>query len=129
MEPSILLLLAEDEALIRMHLEEELRDAGFDLVVARDGAQAMAEIEADATRFRGLVTDIRLGSGPNGWEIARRARELVPGIPVVYMSGDSAHEWGSQGVPESVMVAKPFVTVQVITAITTLLNEAGSSLT
>ena len=129
MEPSILLLLAEDEALIRMHLEEELRDAGFDLVVARDGAQAMTEIEADAARFRGLVTDIRLGSGPNGWEIARRARELVPGIPVVYMSGDSAHEWGSQGVPESVMVAKPFVTVQVITAITTLLNEAGSSLT
>jgi hypothetical protein len=53
----------------------------------------------------------------------------VPGIPVVYMSGDSAHEWGSRGVPESVMVAKPFVTVQIITAITTLLNESGSSLT
>jgi DNA-binding response OmpR family regulator len=121
----ILLLLVEDEALIRLHLEEELRDAGFELVIATDGAQAMTEIETDAARFRGVVTDIRLGAGPNGWEIARRARELVAGIPVVYMSGDSAHEWGAQGVPESVMVAKPFVTVQVITAISTLLNEAG----
>ena len=129
MDPSILLLLAEDEALIRMHLEEELRDAGFDLVVAGNGRQAIREIETEASRFRGVVTDIRLGHGPDGREIARRARELVPGIPVVYMSGDSANEWGSRGVPESVMVAKPFVTIQVITAITTLLNQAGSSLT
>jgi CheY-like chemotaxis protein len=128
LDPSILILLVEDEALIRMQLEEELRDAGFDLVTAQDGARAMTELETDAARFRGVVTDIRLGAGPSGWEIVRHARELVPGIPVVYMSGDSAHEWGSQGVPESVMVAKPFVTVQIITAITTLLNEAGSSL-
>ena len=125
---SVVLLLVEDEALIRIHLDEELRDAGFDLLVVRDGAQAMTELDGDAARFRGLITDIRLGTGPTGWDIARHARELVPGIPVVYMSGDSAHEWGSRGVPESVMVAKPFVAVQIIAAITTLLNEAGSSL-
>jgi DNA-binding response OmpR family regulator len=123
---SILLLLVEDEALIRLHLQEDLRDAGFTLVVASDGRQAMAELEADATRFRGVVTDIRLGSGPNGWEIARRARELVPNVPVVYISGDSAHEWDSRGVPNSVMVTKPFVTVQINTALSNLLNEVSS---
>jgi DNA-binding response OmpR family regulator len=125
MDSSVLLLLAEDEALIRMHLEEELRDAGFDVVTALDGAQAMAELETDAARFRGVVTDIRLKSGAEGWEVARRARELAPGIAVIYISGDSAHEWGSRGVPESVMVTKPFVAVQVITAISTLLNQTG----
>ena len=126
MSDSFLLLLVEDEALIRMNLQEELGDAGFTLVIATDGAQAVAELEADATRFRGVLTDIRLGSGPNGWAVARRARELVPGVPMVYMSGDSAHEWDAQGVPGSIMVAKPVVTAQILTALSNLLNEAGS---
>ena len=125
MEPTILLLLVEDEALIRMHLDEELSAAGFQLVIALDGTQAMGELDADAARFRGVLTDIRLGRGPNGWEIARHAREFVPHIPIVYISGDSAHEWDAQGVPNSVMVSKPFVAAQIITAITSLLNEAG----
>jgi DNA-binding response OmpR family regulator len=64
--PSILLLLVEDEVLIRMNLEEELVEAGFELVVAASGQQARDEIQADASRFRAVVTDIRLGVGPAG---------------------------------------------------------------
>jgi CheY-like chemotaxis protein len=119
------LLLVEDEPLIRPVLEEELADAGFDLVVTADGTQGMAELEADASRFRGIVTDIRLGKGPGGWEIARRAREISPAMPVVYVSGDSAHEWTARAVPGSVMVAKPFVPAQSITALAPLLNQAA----
>ena len=121
-----MLLLVEDEVLIRINLQEELEEAGFALVVASNGGQAMAELEVDATRFRGVLTDIRLGSGPNGWEVARRARELVPGVPMVYISADSAQDWDAQGVPGSIMVAKPFVVAQIITALSTLLNEASS---
>ena len=121
---AVLILLAEDEPLIRLMLQEELEEAGFKLVVAADGQKAMVEIEADAVHFRGLVTDIRLGQGPSGWELARRARELNPEIAVVYVSGDSAHEWHAQGVPKSIMVPKPFVPAQIITAVTTLLNNA-----
>ena len=121
-----MVLLAEDEALIRLDLEDALTEAGFDLVLASDGRKAMAEIEADATRFRAVVTDIRLGGGPSGWDIARRARELVPEMPVVYISGDSAYEWSAKGVPNSIMVAKPFVAAQIITALSTLLNEAAN---
>ena len=91
------------------------------------GRQALTEIEADAGRFSGVVTDIRLGSGPTGWDVARRARELVPGIPVVYVSGDSAYEWDSRGLPNSVMIRKPFVTAQVLTAISTLLNQTSTA--
>lgn len=116
----------EDETLIRMNLEEELADAGFALVVVKDGRQALAEIEADVARFRGVVTDIRLGRGPSGWDVARRARELMPEMPVVYTSGDSAHEWTAQGVPNSVMVTKPFVTAQIITAVSNLLNQTSA---
>ena len=59
--------------------------------------------------------------------MGHRAREVVSGIPVIYMSGDSAHEWSANGVPESVMLQKPFVMAQLITAITTLLNQAGNA--
>jgi hypothetical protein len=38
------------------------------------------------------------------------------------MSGDSAHEHTVQGVPDSVMLQKPFAPAQLITAIATLLN-------
>ena len=108
-------------------LEEELADAGFDLTTAADGQQALAELEADTARFRAVLTDIRLGQGPSGWDVARRAREIVAEMPVVYVSGDSAHEWAAQGVPNSVMVAKPFVPAQIITALATLLNQSGGS--
>ena len=70
-----------------------------------------------------MITDIRLGKGPSGWEVGHRAREIVSGIPVIYISGDSAHDWSAKGVPNSVMVPKPFVAAQIITAISTLLNE------
>lgn len=126
MTPSILILLVEDEHLIRLTLEEELADAGFELVSATNGEQAVAELDADAARFRTVLTDIRLGTGHDGWEVARHARELVPGMPIVYMSGDSARDWPVHGVPDSIMVPKPFVVAQILTAVATLLNQSDT---
>jgi DNA-binding response OmpR family regulator len=123
---TILLLLVEDEAPIRELLETALTEAGFKLIVATDGEQALAELETDASRFRGVITDIKFGAGCDGWEVGRRAREIITDMPVVYMSGDSAYEWTSKGVPNSIMVAKPFVPAQIITAVTTLLNQGDS---
>lgn len=126
MTESIILLLAEDEALIRDLLEAAMTDSGFEVAVATGGGEALAELEADAARFRAVVTDIKMGAGPDGWEVGRRARELVPDMPVVYMSGDSEHEWSSKGVPNSTIVAKPFAPAQIITAVSMLINEADS---
>jgi DNA-binding response OmpR family regulator len=120
------LLLVEDEGVIQAMLDAELSEAGFAIVVAADGAAALAELEADAARFRAVITDISLGSGPDGWEVGRRARELVATMPIVYMSGDSNLEWSAKGVPNSVMVAKPFATIQLLTAVSTLMNEADT---
>ena len=120
------LFLVEDDALIRELLEASLSDAGFEVVEVSCGTKALAHFDADAARFRAVITDIRLGVGPDGWAVARRARELVPTMPVVYMSGDSSHEWSSKGVPNSLMVAKPFAPAQIITAVSTLLNAADT---
>jgi CheY-like chemotaxis protein len=73
-------------------------------------------------RIAGLVTDIRLGGGPDGWKVARHAREAIPHLPVVYISAYSAHEHTARGVPDSIMVQKPFAAAQITTAISTHLN-------
>jgi DNA-binding response OmpR family regulator len=123
----IILLLVEDNKSFQTVLEDALESQGFEVVLAGNGTKAIAELDTDGARFKGLITDIQLGDGPNGWEVGHRAREVVSGIPVIYMSGDSAHEWSANGVPESVMLQKPFVMAPLITAITTLLNQAGNA--
>ena len=118
------LLLVEDEPLIIETLESSLTDNGYEVIKSQNGTDSLGQIEADASRFRAVITDIRLGSGPDGWAIALRAREIVPHMPIVYMSGDSAHDWASKGVPGSVMLAKPFAPAQLVTAVSMLVTEA-----
>ncbi|MFC3324085.1 response regulator [Mesorhizobium cantuariense] len=116
-------LLVEDEALILLDLQTSLEEAGFAVVCAKNAEDAITHFDRDPTGVKALVTDIRLGSGASGWEIGRHARQAMPSIPVIYVSGDSASDWHAQGVPGSVMIQKPFVLVQIITALSTLLNE------
>jgi len=121
-----LLLLAEDEALILVDVKENLSDAGFEVVAVHDGRQALAELDKDGTRFKSVITDVQLGDGPDGWEVGRHARELVPDMPVIYMSGGSKSDWSSKGVPDSLMLAKPFAPAQLITAVSTLITNADT---
>jgi CheY-like chemotaxis protein len=85
-------------------------------------------LDASKGKYRALVTDINLGPGKmDGWEVARHAREVDPDFPVVYVSGDSAEEWASKGVPNSIMLTKPFAPAQLVTAVSQLLNAATPS--
>ena len=96
---------------------------GYYTAPVTDAAQALAAFDAEPGKFKGLITDIRLGNGQSGWEVAKHLRQANSTIPVVYMSGDSAIHWGAEGVPGSVMITKPFFMPQIITALSTLLNQ------
>jgi DNA-binding response OmpR family regulator len=123
-----LLLYVEDELITQACVADTLREAGFALTVASSGAEALSLLVPGAERFRGLVTDIDLGKGPNGWEIARRARALLDAIPVVYVSHVSQSDWFSKGVPESVMIVKPCAPMQIVVAVSALLNATDGKL-
>jgi CheY-like chemotaxis protein len=124
LRPSV--LLADDEVLIRDLVEEALTDAGYQVTAAATGAEALAALEEDGG-FVGLVTDINFGGPPVGWEVASRAREINSTIAVVYITGDSGHEWSARGVPQSTVVTKPFAPSQIAVAIANLLNTSDGS--
>ena len=115
------ILLVEDEALLCWLLEETLLDRGYEVTLATSGNDGLAAIEA-SQHFDLLISNIRLQDGPDGWSLARRARELDPQIRVLFVSGDSAHEHADHGVPGSVMLSKPFEAEDFETAIADLLG-------
>jgi DNA-binding response OmpR family regulator len=123
---SISILLVEDEALISTMIEEALIEAGFAVTVVAEGEAAIRMLEDPAGGYRAVVTDVNLAAKITGWEVARRAREITHDMPVVYCSGGGASEWTSQGVPNSVLIEKPFAPAQVVTAVSQLLNQGNT---
>ena len=47
--------------------------------------EAFRPLQASETNFQGLVFDINLSDNMSGWAAARRARELIPNVPVIYV--------------------------------------------
>src|SRR6186713_1422610 len=99
MSDSIRVLVAEDEAAILLVMDVALTDGGFSVLTAGSGVEAMELLASHFEELRALVTDIRLGDGPDGWQVAHRARELNGQIAVVYVTGDSADDWPANGLP------------------------------
>jgi DNA-binding NarL/FixJ family response regulator len=71
-------------------------------------------------QYRAFVTGINLGRDKvDGREIARHAKEIDPEFRVVYISGESAEDWATKGVPNS-MLSKPFASAQLVTAVSSI---------
>lgn len=77
-------LLAEDEALVAMAVEDLLTDAGYRVTVARNGLEALDAFSRDPADL--LVTDVRM-PGLDGLGLTERLREMRPSLPVVVMTG------------------------------------------
>lgn len=118
-------LVVEDEPSVLMFLEEGLEERGFSVVSARSGGEALSLLGTTLHEIAVLVADIRIGEGLDGWDIARFAREITPGLPIVYVTGDSAGSWDSQGVPNSVLLQKPFTRIELADAIRSLLPNGA----
>lgn len=116
------ILIVEDDQDIQIIVEEALTDGGYGSVIAISGEEAVARLRSDEVKYLALVTDINLPGRLDGWEIARVAREIDPAFPIVYMTGAAADDWPSKGVPNSILLNKPFAPAQLVTAVSQLLN-------
>jgi CheY-like chemotaxis protein len=123
------LLLVEDDALVLLVAEEALKEGGYAVVTATNGHEALAALENPPAELAGIITDIRMGSGPDGWEVARQAREFRADLPIVYVSSAAGGEWPTLGVPNSLFVQKPYAPAQLVSAIATLITAADTNRT
>ncbi|GAA0603357.1 PAS domain-containing protein [Craurococcus roseus] len=95
-------LLVDDEGAARGPLADRLRELGCAVLEARDGPEALRVLEAARPDL--LVTDVGLPNGMNGRQVAEAARERIPGLPVLFITG-----YAGTPLPAGVeVVGKPF---------------------
>jgi two-component system, cell cycle sensor histidine kinase and response regulator CckA len=80
------ILLAEDEDIVRDLTEQILKNAGYQVLTAGDGAKALALYEEHRAEIDGVVTDIVM-PGLGGRGLARQIREHDADLPIVFISG------------------------------------------
>jgi CheY-like chemotaxis protein len=123
LEDLLVILVVEDDHAIQSVVEEALTDGGFEPAIAASGEEAVTLLKGGLTKYRALVTDINLRGTMGGWEVAKIAREIDPEFPIIYMTGASADQYASHGVPNSILLTKPFAPAQLVTAVSQLLNS------
>ena len=124
-ETQLPILIVEDEVSMQQVVADALQDAGFEVAIASSAEEAVVLLKSQAASYRALVTDINLKGRMNGWAVAKQAREIDPTFPIVYMTGAAGGEWASHGVPNSILLEKPFAPAQLVTAVAQLLNSAA----
>jgi DNA-binding response OmpR family regulator len=121
-EDQLFILVIEDDVPIQVVVEDALTDGGFEPAIAPSGEEAVTLLKGMPNSYCALVTDIKLRGKMDGWEVARQAREIDPNFPVVYITAAHADQWPAQGVPNSVLLTKPFAPAQLVTAVSQLLK-------
>lgn len=101
MESRPIVLVVEDNALVRVIIADFLEAAGFIVIQAQDGAAAIVVLESGAN-FHILFTDIQMPGPIDGVGVADLVCAQRPGTPIVLTSG--------RGVPETLQPGRRFVT-------------------
>jgi DNA-binding response OmpR family regulator len=101
---SLKVLVVEDDMFIREMAVETLAEAGFQVLEASDGEEALGHCRNED--LDALVTDIQLPGKVDGWEVAERCRASDPDLPVIYAT--AVHASGRRPVRGSVWVQKPY---------------------
>ena len=117
-------LLVEDEALISTMTELALSEQGFCVHTEASGAAALRYLE-DGAPVDVLFTDLNLADDIGGETLARCARELRPGLPVVYASGTATGV--AEPVPGAAFFAKPYAVERVGATLRRMTGSTGHS--
>jgi two-component system, cell cycle sensor histidine kinase and response regulator CckA len=116
-------LLVEDEALVRKVVARILERAGYRVLVASSGDEALAMCERIPTPIDALVTDVVM-PGMGGRELADRVTERFPDLKVLFMTGFTDDELLRRGILDQgrdIMV-KPFSPKDLLRRLREILN-------
>lgn len=115
------ILVVEDDAIVRMLIVDVLEELEFKVLEA-DGSETAIPLLADASSAIDLLmTDVGL-PGMNGRELAEKARELRPMLPILFASGYAENlELGHN----MQVISKPFSIDQLRAKVKNILSEAA----
>jgi PAS domain S-box-containing protein len=122
-EDGEVVLVVEDEPVVRGLILEELNELGYAALEAYDGPSGLEMLRSNR-RIDLLVTDIGL-PGLNGRQLADAAREVRPGLSVLFMTGYAENAALASGFlePGMEMITKPFAMEALATRIRAILTE------
>jgi two-component system cell cycle sensor histidine kinase/response regulator CckA len=108
------ILVAEDDPAVRALVEHILSAAGYTVIAAVDGQEAL-ETAASLPSIDLLLTDVIMPR-LNGPDLADRLRERWPDQPILFMSGFTADVLGERRVhsPEIGLLLKPFKPAELV---------------
>jgi CheY-like chemotaxis protein len=102
-EAGAIVLLVDDEPIVRTTAAARLRELGYDVLEAQDGPMALRILEA-AGHLDLLITDVGLPGGLNGRQVAEAVRARLPRVPTLFITGYATTALP----PGSEVIGKPF---------------------
>jgi CheY-like chemotaxis protein len=116
-------LLAEDDEIVRVVVERALQREGFVVLPAADAREALA-MWRQVTNIAALVTDVEMGDGPTGIELAEHVLRDMPTLPVLIVSAYVSREPIVAGENVS-FLHKPFSAPKLVARLQELLLRAA----
>ncbi|WP_042167050.1 response regulator transcription factor [Paenibacillus gorillae] len=116
------ILIADDDARIRELIALFLRNEGYELVEAKDGAEALAIVENDGVDM--VILDIMMPH-LDGWELCREIRSIDSNIPLLMVTakGESAHKVKGFQLGTDDYLTKPFDPMELVMRVKALLKR------
>ncbi len=118
------ILLVDDDTSVRSITRIALEGAGYFVIEASRGKEALSEISTRHIAVALLVTDVVMPQ-MSGRELAQKLEEACPGVKVLYVSGYTANVISHHGILETGVeyLQKPFSTIELLTKVREILDR------
>jgi CheY-like chemotaxis protein len=113
-------LVVDDDASVRKSLSKVLRGAGYEVVLARDGQEAVERFDPEHTDL--LLLDIGLPI-KNGWETFERITNEDPALPIIVITGQAGQYDAAVAAGAGALMEKPLDAPQLLETMEELLAE------
>jgi CheY-like chemotaxis protein len=119
------ILVCEDDEDVRAYSTEVLRELGYRVLEAADGAAALALLRNQGTKVDLLFTDVVLPGGMSGAQLAREAASVRPGLKTLFTTGYARNAIVHHGRLDAgvQLITKPFSYADLATRIREMLDK------
>jgi CheY-like chemotaxis protein len=127
-QPGRRVLVVEDDGLVCMVTVDALKEAGYFVIAARNGVEALAVLEREGATLSAVVTDVAMPGGVSGTDVAREVGRTHPDLALILTTGYAADRIPTEEMPPRfAFVAKPFAAEVLVDRLAALLRQPASA--